>query len=166
MQVTATPKRVRKNVDAGDAAPVPKMPMLAPKAPESGSSCIPSSAVRPAVAVRPANSRANSARSAVQETPSRGPAKFVSFAGEPVCGLKLPVPAVPGPAVEEVCPAAVQCTPSKSRAVDAMLFATPTKAGAARLGHEKREVEVERKSGGEISIYDALGWEDDVDDLG
>ncbi|KAJ9647732.1 hypothetical protein H2199_001506 [Coniosporium tulheliwenetii] len=150
VQVTATPKRASKTkiiTQSRSALRSPPPDTADVSARRSSGACIPSSAVRPAASsLIPGSERRTSRtdlRAAVAETPSRGPAKTVSFFTDPI-----------------------PQTPSRNRNAAAVFstpvnpFATPCGIVAATPTSKKLDAV---KAGVEKSIYDALGWDDDGD---
>lgn len=186
VQVTATPKRPMKTIDAVDATPVRKMAPLATQPPPFRTNpSVPTSAIRPSTPASAPAQRPPPPSAAVAETPSRGPAKFVSFAAAAAAAapaLKLPAPAAQKPArdVEDEdvrVGAAGRRTPAKARCgaeADAPALATPVEAGsggAVGNGVERAAFAERGGAGGGVEegggdIYSALGWDDDGDGLG
>lgn len=209
VQVMATPRNVRK-VNAFLAkstertAHKPADNLLPPS-----SSCVPASSIRPRGHGSGSHKKSHQFHpyakptGGVSETPSRGPARTVSFfpvatSGTPdgkqsVSTFKIPSSAIK--AMDRV--AGIEHTPSKNRferplsskksdaymhimhtpskqrsnAVDEAIMSTPVEATGFADQTRLEEVdentrEVENKSGKlNESIYDALGWNDDADEL-
>ena len=110
----------------------------------------------------------NRRQPSIHDTPSRGPAKNVSFGtqtSQSVIKGRSSLPAFPSAA-------AIAATPSRPKLRDPRenqntecsdVFATPLKRKTPLASpNEANPNSPERHKG---SIYDALGWDDDVDDL-
>ena len=154
VQVLATPKHERK-IDALAMESQKKEPVLVD--PPCSGEFVPASVMKPNTRIPP-----STAYSVIADTPSRGPAKTVSFfgtaavAGTPerstqgVSSFRIPSSAVKS--MDRV--AGITQTPSKDcidRSITATTVVTKT---PSKMNKDQRE-----------SIYDALGWNDDVDEL-
>ncbi|KAK5020630.1 hypothetical protein LTR16_001198 [Cryomyces antarcticus] len=224
VQVTATPKRVRKTKVMVQVTPGHRHSQATLEhghVPPSISTCVLSSAVRPQVSVplpdnglRVPQSRIRAVRthSGVTETPSRGSGKTVFFAdvvkphehinttesfspASPELAslqdqiLRSQVPALSLPKTSSqfrgpprspsktrsprpgkpLAPLSVQATPIRvasvlpgtahHRAIDAALPGSPLAASLAEVGSGQPELETCE------SVYEALGWDDDADEL-
>ncbi|CAO2650574.1 Nn.00g018660.m01.CDS01 [Neocucurbitaria sp. VM-36] len=188
VQVSATPRVGRRTKDMIEQTPshdrhhnsFVRPPTT--EAPSSSNFCVPSSAARPQSSVVPATVRRSStvrnvAHSNIAETPSKAPSTK-SFAPGAVRRMIFATPSkavVASPDRQPPAPSHVFETPAKPIGSspptnnDFTLHAvvvTPTKnVPVSAIAPEPVVPSNTAKDAGETSIYDALGWNDDDDDV-
>ncbi|KAJ4367509.1 hypothetical protein N0V83_007092 [Neocucurbitaria cava] len=188
VQVSATPRVGRRTKDMIEQTPLHNRhhnPFVRPsttEAPSSGNFCIPSSAARPSSSVVPGTVQRGStardlAHSNIAETPSKAPntKSFSSGAARRMIFATPSKAAVSSPDRQPPAPSHVFETPAKpvgsspptgNNFTRPAVVATPTKyVPVSATVSEPFVLSKPAKDDAEPSIYDALGWNDDDDDI-
>ncbi|KAH7388792.1 DNA replication regulator SLD3-domain-containing protein [Pyrenochaeta sp. MPI-SDFR-AT-0127] len=180
VQVSATPRTGRRTKDMIEQTPShdhhqnPFLRLPPSGAPPSNDFCIPSSAAHPPSSMVPATVQRSAtarslAHSSIAETPSKAPntkayifsgaARRTIFATPSKCAVSSTDSGLlVSSQVNETPSKSIENSPPTNSKFVFHLAATPTEADSSTLSNLAKTV-------GETSIYDALGWNDDDDDM-
>lgn len=173
VQVSATPRAVRTTKDMIERTPShqrnPFVRNHTIDTPPTSNFCIPSSGVVPRTVQRSATARKLTG-AGVAETPSKAPSSRLfedQVARRRTNSPSLETEAVVLPAVFATPTKGTAVPPSEITSMPPITFATPIKGSAAIAVSESPLPTLPQKTKDheEQSIYDALGWNDDDDDL-
>lgn len=191
VEIMATPHRGRKSKSLADGGPRYEVPEGEEETAiqQSSHTRIMSSTFRTQHSSKPASAVPDSvakplgprSRPAMDETPSRRSAKTVTFFSQGndsglVAGTPSRQSALHRMSDFEALTSTLSTTPTRSirfstvsdtplKQNDVSVFATPAKPGLSERSVDRAEEEEPDKTLAEPSIYDALGWGNDVDEL-
>lgn len=184
VQVSATPRVGRRTKNMIEQTPdhrhhKPFVVNPTPRAPQSSVSCVPSSGAQPPQTTVPATGHRSAAgrglvHPSIAETPSKAPHTKTFSSGAARRVIFTPSkPLHSSPAFRDP-PSQVFETPVKSagnllltdaNSTPAFVFATSTKPGSVPFTDTVSNLHPPPREDVEHSIYDALGWNDDEDDM-